>query len=59
MPKGEASLIMVARGAGLGVRWRINDHLSGWIEYAQPFSRDVAMKGTRHARVFFAVTGGF
>ncbi len=49
----------VAQSAGLGMRWRFNDNLSGWVEFAQPFSRDVAQEGNRHGRVFVAITGGF
>ena len=48
-----------AYSAGLGLRWRFNDNLSGWVEFAQPISRDVALEGNRHGRVFFALTGGF
>lgn len=48
-----------AQSAGVGLRRRFNDHLSGWIEFAQPFSRDVALEGNRHGRVFLAITGGF
>ena len=48
-----------AYSAGLGIRWRLNDNLSGWVEYAQPISRDIAMEGNRDGRVFVAITGGF
>jgi hemolysin activation/secretion protein len=48
-----------AYSAGLGFRWRFNEHLSGWLEYAQPFSHDVAQDGNRHGRLFLAITGGF
>jgi hemolysin activation/secretion protein len=48
-----------AYSAGLGIRWRFNENLSGWLEFAQPLSRDVAQEGNRHGRVFMAITGGF
>lgn len=48
-----------AFSTGIGLRWRISQGLSGWIEYAQPLSRDVALEGTRHGRVFVAITGAF
>ena len=49
----------MAYSAGLGLRWRFNENLSGWVEYAQPLSRDVAQQGNRHGRIFVAITGGF
>ena len=48
-----------AASAGAGVRWRINDNLSGWAEYAQPLGRDVALENNRHGRVFVAISAGF
>ena len=48
-----------AYSAGAGLRWQLNEHLSGWVEFAQPISRDVAQEGNRNGRVFFAVTGSF
>ena len=48
-----------AYSAGVGIRWRFNENLSGWVEYAQPLSRDVAQEGNRHGRVFMAIAGGF
>ena len=48
-----------AYSAGLGFRWRLNENLSGWVEYAQPISHDVAQQGNRHGRLFLAVTGQF
>ncbi len=48
-----------AYSAGLGVRWRFNENLSGWVEYAQPISRDVAQEDNRRGHVFVAITGGF
>ncbi len=48
-----------AYSAGAGIRWQWNEHLSGWVEFAQPISRDVAQEGNRNGRVFFAVTGSF
>ena len=46
-----------AYSAGVGVRWRLGSHLSGWVEYAQPLSRDVALEGNRHGRLFAALSG--
>jgi hemolysin activation/secretion protein len=48
-----------AYSAGLGIRWRFNENLSGSVEYAQPLGHDVAQEGNRHGRVFMAITGGF
>jgi hemolysin activation/secretion protein len=48
-----------AYSAGVGVRWMLNEHLSGWAEFAQPISRDVAQEGNRKGRIFFAVTASF
>ena len=48
-----------AYSAGLGFRWRLNENLSGWVEYAQPFSHDVTQQGDRRGRLFLAVTGQF
>ena len=48
-----------AYSAGLGFRWRLNENLSGWVEYAQPFSHDVAQQGDRRGRLFVSLTGQF
>jgi hemolysin activation/secretion protein len=48
-----------ASSAGFGIRCRLNDNLAGWVEFAQPISRDVAQEGNRNGRVFFAITAGF
>jgi len=48
-----------AYSTGVGMRWRLNENLSGWLEYAQPLSRDVAQLGNRHGRLFVSLTGQF
>jgi hemolysin activation/secretion protein len=48
-----------AYSVGVGFRWRLNENLSGWLEYAQPVSHDVAQLGNRHGRLFVSLTGEF
>jgi hemolysin activation/secretion protein len=48
-----------AYSVGVGFRWRLNENLSGWLEYAQPVSHDVVQLGNRHGRLFVSLTGEF
>jgi len=45
--------------AGLGARFNLGANISGSVEVAQPFIRDVESQGNRDPRVFFELLGRF
>lgn len=45
--------------AGVGARLDLTHGFRACVEFAQPFSRDVALDGDRKGRVFFSISGGF
>jgi hemolysin activation/secretion protein len=48
-----------ATAAGFGVRFTINDNISGSLEIAKPLTRNVATEGTRDPRGFFSLVARF
>jgi hemolysin activation/secretion protein len=48
-----------AASAGLGVRFGVGPYLSGFVEFAQPLTRDVIVEENRHSRWFLGLTARF
>lgn len=48
-----------AQSVGVGVRLDLTQGFTATVEFAQPLSRDVALEGNRHGRVFFSIGKGF
>ncbi|MCH8313674.1 MAG: ShlB/FhaC/HecB family hemolysin secretion/activation protein [Nitrospinae bacterium] len=42
--------------AGVGTRFNLTKHVSGYVEVAKPLIRDVATEGNRDPRVFFSLS---
>ncbi|MZG54257.1 MAG: ShlB/FhaC/HecB family hemolysin secretion/activation protein [Nitrospinae bacterium] len=45
--------------AGLGFRFNVTDHLSGYLEWDKPLNKDVSSEGNKDARVFFSLSAHF
>lgn len=49
-----------AESVGLGIRFKANDYLSGFVEMAHPIGRAVALEnGSRDSRIFFGVSADY
>ena len=44
---------------GLGFRFDLAKHLSGYLELDKPLNRDVAAQGNKDARMFFSLSANF
>jgi hemolysin activation/secretion protein len=48
-----------AAAAGIGVRFGLGQHVSGFIEQAKPLNRDVAAEGNRDSRLYLGLSARF
>ena len=53
------TLYSSSQSAGVGLRIDLTHGFGATVEFAQPFSRDVALEGNRNGRVFFSISKGF
>ena len=44
---------------GLGFRFNVTDHLSGYLEWDKPLNKDVSSEGNRDSRMFFSLSAHF
>jgi len=44
---------------GLGFRFNVTDHLSGYLEFDKPLNREVAAEGNKDLRTFFSLSAHF
>ncbi|MEK9627404.1 MAG: ShlB/FhaC/HecB family hemolysin secretion/activation protein [Nitrospinota bacterium] len=44
---------------GLGVRFNVTDHFSGYLEWDKPLNQDVSSEGNKDGRVFFNLSAHF
>ncbi len=44
---------------GLGFRFNVTDHLSGYLEWAKPLNKDVSAEGNKDSRMFFSLSAHF
>lgn len=44
---------------GLGFRFNVTDHLSGYLEWDKPLNKDVSAEGNKDSRLFFSLSAHF
>ena len=44
---------------GLGFRFDLADHISGYLEVDKPLNREVAAQGNKDTRMFFSLSANF
>jgi len=56
-PTGEKQQELAS--TGIGARFNLTKHLSGYVELAKPLSRDVSAEGNKDPRVFFSLSATY
>lgn len=56
-PTGEKQQELAS--TGVGARFNLTKHLSGYVEFAKPLERDVSAEGNRDPRVFFSLSATY
>ncbi len=56
-PTGEKQQELAS--TGLGARFNLTKHFSGYVELAKPLNRDVSTQGNRDPRVFFSLSATY
>jgi hemolysin activation/secretion protein len=56
-PTGEKQQELAS--TGVGARFNLTKHLSGYVEVSKPLNRDIATEGNRDPRVFFSLSATY